>query len=143
MWWYHYSKWQSEERREKLSRVTRAVLLVLLASFVVAVGAGAAFAQTVVCDPYGQRCTEVLGESETRPPAPAVPATQVLGIVETKPVADPGLVAVAPAAEVRPQPALPVTGADIAGLVVLAAFLLGAGALLVSAGGRKERTAIS
>lgn len=115
----------------------KTVFVLGMACAVLLVGMSSALAQTVVCDPYGQRCTEVLGESETKPPPPAVPETEVLGVVEVRPVSAPAPVEVAPVEIAPVSQALPVTGADIAGMIVLAMFLLGTGALLLTAGRRE------
>ena len=84
-----------------------------------------------MCDPYGANCVQPKTQEAVAPASTVSPATAT----------------VAPApAKVEPRPAgqsLPLTGADITGLSVLAAVLIGVGAFLVTASRRRERPVIS
>lgn len=96
------------------------VYVVLIAAVFGVMGIAAQAGAQVACDPYSQSCVQ--GEQQS-PPAAGTP--QLLN-TQVAPQ-------VAPAAQGQ---TLPLTGADIVGLVVLAGFLVGVGLVLTLAGRR-------
>jgi LPXTG-motif cell wall-anchored protein len=106
----------------------------LLAAVVACLGvwsATAALAQTggQVCDAYGT-CVSPSSASQTSSGPLVAPSSAARAPVTT-------------AAQTAPTGTLPLTGADIAGLVILAGALFTVGGLLVLAGRRRRDTAVA
>lgn len=100
------------------------VYVVLIAAVSGVMGVAAHAGAQVVCDPYSTGCVQ--GEQQSsQPSAPAAGTPQLLN-TQVAPQ-------VAPAAQGQ---TLPLTGADIVGLVVLAGFLVGVGLVLTLTGRR-------
>ena len=101
-------------------------LLVAVVGATLAIGvAGSAGAQ-VVCEPYGGGCTNPGGTGGSRPSG-QISTVEVLPARGQLP---------APAAASGQQ--LPVTGGDIAGLMIVASLLIGGGILFVALGRRRS-----
>lgn len=116
--------------RPQVSRLKVYVVLIAAVSGVMGVAAHAG--AQVVCDPYSTGCVQ--GEQRTPQLQPSPPAAAAPQLLNTQVAPQ-----VAPAAQGQ---TLPLTGADIVGLVVLAGFLVGVGLVLTLAGRRhRDRAA--
>ena len=110
-----------------MGRLGKVLLMTATAACALGLAASAA---ADVCDPYSGGCI-VLGAAQQQTPTsnpnpfqPTGPGTNEAGVTTAAPASRPG-----PAT----APDLAVTGADIAGLLVLAALLAGVGVALVVA----------
>jgi len=113
-----------------LNKSLRLIILGTAVCAALVLVSNAAGAQTV-CDPYGANCVQPKTQETIAPASTVSPATATVAPVSSK---------------AEPLPvgqSLPLTGADIAGLSVLAAVLIGAGAFLVTASRRRERPVAS